>query len=55
MVRKHSNYGSVRIDLLNFTADEYYIKSFLELFFNKKDKNWNHVHQLPDKVFVSHE
>ena len=38
MVRKHSNYGSVRIDLLNFTADEYYIKSFLELFFSRTRK-----------------
>ena len=36
MMKKLSNYGSVRIGLLNFTANED-VKSFLEPFFVEKD------------------
>lgn len=35
VVRKPSNYGNVRIDLLNFTTDED-IKSFFKFYFTEK-------------------
>lgn len=39
MVKKPWNYGSLRIRLLNFIADED-IKQFFELSFVEKDKNF---------------
>ena len=50
VAKKLSNYGSVRICLLNFTADED-IKSILELFFIEKDK----LLDKRDKTFLNAE